>query len=79
MVFVKLLPTDVRPLNTIVRFVTVTLFKVIESTKIVKLDIEEKKVVLVIVTAVIEGRKNKVRTNKNIGILSFFLFLPFTH
>ncbi len=54
LVFVKLLPTEVRLKNSIVVLVVICSSRVIESTKIVKLDIEEKNVVSVIVKALIE-------------------------
>ncbi len=71
--FVKLLPTDVRLTNCIVRFVVICSSRVTESTKIVKLDIEEKKVVSVIVKALIKGRANRIAKIRSIGILAFFL------
>ncbi len=74
--FVKLLPIDVRLKNSIVRFVVVCWSKVIESTKIVLFDIEEKKVVLVIVNALTDDKTN--RTAK-ISSGSFFLILSSAH
>jgi len=73
LVFVKLLPTDVRLVNVIVKFVVTCSSRVMESTKIVKLDIEEKKVVSVIVNALTEGRAIRTVKIASIDRESFFL------